>query len=53
MKRQHDHNNAYKGKHLIGLQFRDLVHYHHGWKYGGRQRGMVLKKELRVLHFYL
>ena len=39
-------------KHLIGagLQFRGLVHYHHGRKHGGTQAGMVLEKELRVLY---
>ena len=34
--------------------FRDLVHYHPGRKHGGRQAGrqagMVLEKELSVLH---
>lgn len=33
-----DHDNSYKGKHLIGsgLQFKGLVHYHHGWKQTSR-----------------
>ena len=30
--------------------FRDSVHYHHGEKHGSVQAGMVLEKELRVLH---
>jgi hypothetical protein len=35
------HSNTYKGKPAIeaGLQFRDLVHYHHGRKHTGRQTG--------------
>jgi hypothetical protein len=39
-------------KHLIGaaLQFRGLVHYHHGRKHGGMQADMVLEKELE---FYI
>ena len=55
MKKHHDHGNSYKGKHLIGagLQFRDLVHYHHGGKHGSMQADMVLEKELRVLHIDL
>jgi hypothetical protein len=46
------HINSYKGKHLIGasLQFRSLVHSHHGEKHGCAQTDMVLQKELRVLH---
>lgn len=37
---------THKGTHLIGadLQFRGLVHYHHG----GMQAGLVLEKDLRV-----
>ena len=52
VKRCHDHSNSYKGKHLTGagLQFRGLVHCHHGRKHGGTQADMVLEKELRVLH---
>lgn len=32
MKIIYDHGNTYKGKHSIGadLQFKALVHYHHG-----------------------
>ena len=39
MKAHCDHDNSYKGKHLIGagLQFRGLVHYGHGGKHGNRQ----------------
>ena len=48
VKRHHDHDNSYKGKHLIGagLQFRGLVYYHHGRKHGGVQADMVLEKLL-------
>jgi hypothetical protein len=55
VKRHHDHGNSYKGKHLIGagLQFRGSVHYHQGRKHGSIQAGMVLEKELRVLHLDL
>jgi hypothetical protein len=46
LKRHHDHSNSYRGKHLIGagLQFRDVVHYHHGQKHGGTQVDLVLKR---------
>ena len=40
MKRHHDPDNSYKGKHLIGA----------GEKQDSIQVGMVLEKELRVLH---
>ena len=32
MKRHHDHNKSYNGKHLIGMAyiFRGFVHYHDG-----------------------
>jgi hypothetical protein len=33
MKRHLDYSNFYKGKHLIGLYFRGLVHFH-GGKHG-------------------
>ena len=38
----HDH----EGKHLVGagLQFRGLVHYHHGGKHDGTQADMVLER---------
>ena len=41
MKKHHDHSNSYKRKHLIGagLQFRSLVHCHHGREYGGEHEG--------------
>jgi hypothetical protein len=47
VKRHHDHSNFYKEKHLIGagLQFRALVHCHHGRKHGSRED--MLKRELR------
>ena len=50
-----DHGNPYKRKHFIGagLQFRGLVHYHHGGKHGSIQADVVLEKELRVLHLDL
>jgi hypothetical protein len=46
------HGNSYKRKHLIGagLQFKGLIHYDHGRKHDRTQAGMVLEKELRVLH---
>ena len=52
VKRHHDHSNSYKGKHLTGagLQFRDLVNYHHGRKHSGVQADVVLEREQRVLH---
>ena len=34
------------------LQFRGLVHYHHGGKQGATLADMVLEKELRALHIY-
>ena len=41
-----------KGTHFIeaGLQFRGLVHYHHGRKHGGMQTDIILEKVLRVLY---
>ena len=36
-----------------GLQFRGLVHYHHGRNHGSVQADMALEKELRVLHLNL
>jgi hypothetical protein len=52
MKRHHDHCKSDNGKQLIeaGLQFRDLVYYHHGETHGSVQTDIVLEKELRVLH---
>jgi hypothetical protein len=49
--RHHDHCNSYKGKHLsgTGLQFRGLVHYHHGGMCGG----MHSAGELRGLYLLL
>jgi hypothetical protein len=45
VKRLYDHGMSNKGKQLIGaaLQFRDLVHYHHG----SVQAAMVLESSLR------
>ena len=34
----------------LAYSFRGLVHYHHGRKHGSIQAGMVLEKELEVLH---
>lgn len=36
----------------VGLDysFRGVVHCHHGGKHGGTQAGVVLEKELRILH---
>ena len=49
--KHHGHSNSYKENHLTGadLQFRGLVHYHHG----SIQADMVLEKELSVLHLDL
>ena len=54
VKIHHDRSNSSKGKHVIRavLQFRGLVHYHHGGKHGGMQVDMVLGMLLRVLHLY-
>jgi hypothetical protein len=58
VKRYHDQGNFYKGKHFImaGLQFQVqslIVPYHHSQKHGSVEAGMVLDKELRVLHLDL
>jgi len=39
----------------LGLAYssQGLVHYHHGRKHGGLQTGMVLEKEMRILHLHL
>ena len=29
----------------LAYSFRDLVHYHHGWKHGSIQIGKVLEKK--------
>ena len=39
--------NIYLG---LADSFRGLVYYHHGRKHGDTQAGMVLEKQLRVLH---
>ena len=44
VKRHHDHSNSYKEFIGAGLQFRGLVHYHHGRKHGGTQADVVLEK---------
>ena len=48
----HDDSKSYKRKHLIraGLQFRGLVHHHHGGKHDSMQADMVLEKELKLLN---
>lgn len=51
VKKHHDHENSYKGRHVIGagLQFRCLGHSY-GVRHGGTaQADMVLEKELRAL----
>lgn len=49
VKRQHDHSNSHKGKHLTGwlteVQSIIIIVGH-----GGRQADKMLEKELRVLH---
>ena len=45
VKRSHDHDNSYKGKHLTEVAacgFRSSVHYHHGGEHGSMQAVMVL-----------
>lgn len=46
MERHDDRGNSYKGKHLIGagLQFRGLVQYCLGGKYGNIQAHKMLEK---------
>ena len=47
VKRHHDRDCSYKGKHSIvmaHLQFRGSVHYHHGREYDRVQADMVLAK---------
>jgi hypothetical protein len=45
--KRHAHGNSYKGKHLIeaGLEFKGLVHCHHGWKNGVTQTDMTLESQ--------
>ena len=38
---------------VLAYSFRGLVHYCHGQKYGRVKAGMVLEKELIVLHLDL
>lgn len=42
----------YKGQHLVGsaFRFRGSAHYNQGKKHGSVQTGMMLEKELRILH---
>jgi hypothetical protein len=51
VKRCHDCDDSYKGKHLAGagLQIRDLFHCHHGKKCSSTQADMVLER-CWVLH---
>ena len=46
VKRNRDHGNTFKGKHLVGTSysFRGLVHYHHGEEHGRLQADVVLEK---------
>ena len=46
-----DHDNSYKGKHLIGsgLQFKGLVHYCHGRKHGRRSAGEMAQRSASSL----
>jgi hypothetical protein len=54
VKRHYDHGNSYKGKPLTGAgyTFRDLSPSS-WWEHGSIQAGMMLEKELRVLHLDL
>lgn len=49
---KHHDNNSYKGEHLIGdaLQFRTLIHCHHGGKHSSLKEDMALEKEIVILH---
>ena len=52
MKKHHGHKSCYKGQYFVGagLEFRGLVHYCHCGKHDSVQAGMMLQKDLRVLH---
>ena len=52
VKRHHDLDNSYKGKHFIvaGLQFQRFAPLSSGQEAGQRADRHVLEKELRVLH---
>ena len=57
VKRHHDHGNSYKGKHFTGAslqsqRFSPLLSWWEAWR-GSLQAGIVLEKELRVLHLDL
>lgn len=51
-KRHDDRSNSSKEKQFIGagLHFQGSDHSHHGGKHDGVQAGLVLEKELGVLH---
>ena len=55
MMKHHDQGNSHKIKNVIGvgLQFRALVHYHHGRKHGSIQEEEVLGKEVIGLYLSL
>ena len=47
VKRHYDHDNSYKGKHLIGVaySFGGLLHYLQGGKQDSMQADVVLEKK--------
>ncbi len=49
MNKHEDHGKSYKGKQVIVMAHRDLVHDHHGRNLGSMQADMVLEKELSIL----
>jgi hypothetical protein len=52
MKRHHNHGNSDKRKHFTGtdLQFRGLVHCHHGRDHETMQADLALERNQGVLH---
>jgi len=52
VKRHHDQDNPYKGKHSVvsGLQFPRFSPSYHGRRHDNVQADKVQEKELRVLH---
>ena len=51
VKRDHDHDNSYKGKHSIGwLTFSEIQFIFNMVRHGSVQVDMVLEKQLRIFH---
>lgn len=56
MKTHHDHKNFYEGKNSqlkLDYNFSVLIHYNHGRIDSDILVGMVMEKQLRVLHLDL